>query len=107
MSKVNFPTVQVRWEAVDYQKGAGVKDCEVPSVPSKRVSDALGSPLLVPLSVMMMICTLTFFAIILFFCPSSSHQFVFSPMKHKCDKLFVCFDLALDVQSSKYLAISK
>jgi len=98
MSKVNLPTVKVRWEDVDYQKGVGDQDCEVPSVPSKRVSDVLGSPLLVPLSVMMLICTLTFLCNNCFvFLPNFTYQLFFPPMKQKWFTLFVCLDLGLDV----------
>jgi len=119
MSKVILPTAQVQYEVVDYWNGVGAQDCEVSSLPSKIVSDALGSPLPVSLSVMMMmmtttVCTLTFYTIIvLLFCPTSSHQFVFFPPNETVTNLaesvtlFVCFDLGLDVQSSKCLTISK
>jgi hypothetical protein len=77
ISKINYPTLQVQKEGADYQHSNGPHGCEVPS----EDDNALGSLLPLPLRVIppVMLCTLTFYTIIvLFFWRTSSNHFVVS-----------------------------
>jgi hypothetical protein len=97
----------VLFEGVHYQKGVGLHGC------SSEDKNALGSSLLVHLKMFLGDALYPNFytIIVLFFCPTSSLQYDVSQRNnnYSCGKyaiLFVCFDVILGVQQSKYLSIN-